>query len=179
MTNGTEYEVQVRATNGQGDSSYSTSSTITAGSQTVPVTPAAPVILEVNDNNIWARWLAPNDGGTAITGYDLRYRDTGTSVWTDVSDLTDTEYTIDDAGLTGGTQYEVQVRATNSEGDSSYSASSTLTLRVLLQLSDFNTTDRDIDFAGVIDVGAEDAISTRGTLMMRTTTILERWWQAI
>ena len=55
------------------------------------------------------------------TSYDIRYRQSGTSAWTNgPQDQTGTRATID--GLTAGTLYQVQVRATNDGGDSGWSA---------------------------------------------------------
>ena len=121
---GTEYEVQVRATNTVGDSDWSTSGTATTPSA-VPDTPATPTVTVRSATSLLVSWTEPDDNGDPITGYDLQYRETGTSDWTQVSDETGTSYTI--AGLSLETEYEVQVRATNSVGDSDWSSSGTAT----------------------------------------------------
>ena len=60
--------------------------------------------------------------GRRIAHYDLRYRETGTSGWVDgPQDQDATDATI--AGLTMGTEYDVQVRAANADGDGPWSPS--------------------------------------------------------
>ncbi|MDG5492320.1 HYR domain-containing protein, partial [Psychroserpens sp. SPM9] len=57
--------------------------------------------------------------------YDLRYRETGITPWTEVLDLTMNTYTI--SGLDNLTEYEVQVRSKCSVTTSAYSASEVFT----------------------------------------------------
>ena len=99
--------------------------------------PGAPTGLTATGNSqaqIDLSWSAPlNDGGSAITAYDLRYIETSAdetmdSNWTVVQDVWTTgsgglQYTV--TGLTGGTQYDVQVRAVNAAGDGPWSATAT------------------------------------------------------
>ena len=79
-------------------------------------------------------WNAPfRDGGSDITAYDLRYIETSAaekldSNWTVVQDMWITvsgplSYQL--AGLTEGTQYDLQVRAVNAEGDGPWSVTIT------------------------------------------------------
>ena len=117
LTNGTEYEVQIQATNAAGDSGYSDS--VKAKPYTVPSKPSPT--LAGSDQKLTATWSAPSDGGSDITGYTIRHRQTGTTTWTTSSSQTGTSYEI--GSLTNGTEYEVQVQATNAAGDSGYSDS--------------------------------------------------------
>ncbi len=75
-------------------------------------------------------WSPPaSDGGLAVTAYDLRYVETSVdkttdSNWTVLQDAWTTgggalRYTL--TGLTGGTQYDVQVRAVNDAGTGPWS----------------------------------------------------------
>ena len=78
-------------------------------------------------------WSAPDsDGGAVITAYDLRY------IRSDATDKADAHWTVEDGvwtgsgsleyvvtGLGSGTEYDVQVRAVNSVGDGSWSATVT------------------------------------------------------
>ena len=69
-------------------------------------------------------WTAPANPGSAITDYDVQYR-AGTSVtWSDAGH-SGTGLTLTLTGLTAGTSYQVQVRATNAEGTGAWSASAT------------------------------------------------------
>ena len=94
-----------------------------------PDTPSAPT-LTPGDRHIDVAWQTPGDGGSAITGYKVRYcmNSTGcdaASEWSakTLSSASTTSTTI--SGLTNGTAYQVQVQATNSVGDSGWSASAT------------------------------------------------------
>ena len=133
LTNGTAYQVQVRATNSVDDSSWSTSAS--AAPEDKPDAPAAPA-LTFGDQSLGVSWSAPSANGAAISDYSVQYRAcTATPTtcttnptwgsWTDRSGETnsDTATTATLTGLTNGTAYQVQVRATNSVGDSAWSVS--------------------------------------------------------
>ncbi len=109
LTNGTAYEVQVRAVNAVGAGDWSESAAATP--VTVPDAPAAPTLYP-GTGRIVARWTAPEDtGGSAVTGYELQYR-TGGEAWTEISSgITGTDHAI--TNLTNGAPYAVQVRAVN------------------------------------------------------------------
>ena len=120
LENGTSYEVQVRAGNSVGKGSWSANATDTPAS--VPSAPARPT-LTPGDRQLGASWTAPASNGAAITDYDVRYRRSGGG-WTDHPvQFPDRSTTI--TGLENGTAYEVQVRAGNSVGKGSWSASAT------------------------------------------------------
>ncbi len=122
LTNGTEYDVRVLATNARGNSAWSPTETATPEpALEAPGTPDKPE-LEAGDEQITASWEAPSSGG-APSHYDVQYREDGIGSWTEEEVLSGTELVID--SLTNGTTYEVQVRAANSTGDSIWSASST------------------------------------------------------
>ena len=104
--------------------------------------PGAPTIATTivpGDASLTVAWAAPiNTGSSAITAYDLRYIETGAADksdanWTVVEDVWaagsgSLQYTL--SGLTGGTQYDVQVRAVNAAGASAWSAAVTGTTAV-------------------------------------------------
>ena len=88
------------------------------------------------DQELAVTWAAPADDGApagatgvAITAYNLSYRETGTSAWTDVANVwTETDggdlaYTI--SGLNNGTQYDVGVQAVNDAGGGAWSTTVT------------------------------------------------------
>ena len=99
--------------------------------------PGAPTIttpITAGADSLTVAWSAPvDDGGPAITAYDLRYIQTSDDetvdanwtlvedVWTGSGPL---NYII--TGLTRGTQYDVQVRAVSAAGDSPWSVTATL-----------------------------------------------------
>ena len=104
LTNGTTYEVRVRAGNSVGKGNWSASATGTPAS--VPSRPAAPT-LTAGDRQLGVSWRAPAANGATIGDYDVRYRPAG-GAWSELGgQLLDRRATI--TGLTNGTTYEVQV----------------------------------------------------------------------
>lgn len=136
LTNGTAYEVQVRARNANGVGPWST-----AGKETpvsVPARPSTPTV-EAGNQALVVTWVAPADNGLPITGYDVEYC-TGTCAansddWTDDGHSgTVPRQEID--GLDNGTAYKVRVRAINDlggagQGEGPWSASRTGTPKAL------------------------------------------------
>ena len=90
-----------------------------------PLAPEAPSVSPASTTSLNVTWHAPaNTGRPAITDYDLRYRANGVLSWTDgPQNVPGTSAAITD--LETGTACEVQVRATNDEGDGSWSPSGT------------------------------------------------------
>ena len=91
---------------------------------TKPSAPAPPWVqaLDGSTSALDVRWIEPAD--SVVDSYDLRYRKDGGGDWEDgPQDVTNTRAEI--TGLESGTPYEVQVRATNSRGDSGWSPSTT------------------------------------------------------
>ena len=91
------------------------------------VTPSPPTIVSVDGetNPLSVTWRAPSEvGSSAITGYDLRYVASGTTdAWTEIVAATSagtTAYRI--TGLDGGTDYDVAVRAVNTQGAGDWSS---------------------------------------------------------
>ncbi len=125
LTNGVEYDVQVRAVNAAGNGQWSG-----AVSGTPETIPSAPTIDSVTpgDETLAVAWFAPaSDGGRDITGYDLRYirSDAPNKAdvnWTEQPGIWSSgalQYTV--SGLTNGVDYDVQVRAVNAVGAGSWS----------------------------------------------------------
>ena len=105
---------------------------------TGPETLGAPAINQIapGTNSLTLSWIPPAvDGGSAITAYDLRHIESSDdetveanwtvvdNVWTSGSGTLSYEL----AGLSGGTQYEVQVRAVSSAADGPWSATAVST----------------------------------------------------
>ena len=87
-----------------------------------PEVPEAPVISGETAESLQVSWNEPDNTGPAITDYDVQYREKGTGRFIDAQyDGPGRTLTLSD--LKAGTDYEVQVRATNEEGTSAWSAS--------------------------------------------------------
>ena len=125
LTNGVDYDVQVRAVNAVGRGAWSGT-----GAGKPLTTPSAPTIDSVTpgDETLTVAWSAPADtGGSEVTGYDLRY------IRSDATDKSDANWTVRDSvwtsgalryilgGLTNGVRYDLQIRAVNEAGDGQWS----------------------------------------------------------
>ena len=118
LTPNTKYTVQVRARNNTGASGWSGRTKGTTRAQApAPGVPTAVSVSVVDHDSLRIAWSAPTSGGTP-SGYDLRYRVSGSDSWTTVANATSPR-TLD--GLTPNTRYTVQVRARNSAGASGWS----------------------------------------------------------
>ena len=113
LSNGTQYEAQFKAVNTIGAAaSWSPSGTATTTSISVPAQGLAP---SASGGNKQMRWQAsaPNNGGSAITGYDWRWRQVGTLTWTTLSTVGGV---LTRTGLAADTRYEAQFKAKNAIG---------------------------------------------------------------
>ena len=115
LTNGTEYDFQMRAVNSIDNGPAAQASATPGRAPSMPTGLTA----SVESETITVMWGAPDDnGGSAITGYRLRYRLSGGQWrnWMTVPGGDDADsHTI--TGLTNGVGYEIQVRAVNRIGD--------------------------------------------------------------
>ena len=121
------YAVTVSVSDGNGGSdSISVTITVTDVNEQ-PGRPAAPSVGATanSDTSLDVSWAAPGlNGGPAITGYNLQYRQgTGGSFTNGPQNVSGTSAMI--TGLTAGTSYQVQVRALNGETPSDWSPSGT------------------------------------------------------
>ena len=118
LSNGTAYNVQIKAVNSIGDG------TATASTAATPRTTAgAPTALSVTPGNgqLTALFTAPaSNGGSAITNYE--YSTNGGTSFTAVSPAS-TSTSIVITSLLNGTPYNVQVRAVNAAGSGTATAS--------------------------------------------------------
>ena len=119
LTNGTSYGVFVRAKNSVGPGAWSEGrwATPTSGAS-VPDKPASPAVV-AGDGSLTVSWSAPADGGSVITGYEIRYRPSTSSG--SYTQLRTAAASITISGLTNGTGYTVFVRAQNAEGSGEWS----------------------------------------------------------
>ncbi len=100
---------------------------IVVAATSAPGAPAAPT-LTAGDGVVTASWTAPeDDGGSAITSYDLDAVVKGTD-WNDEPLLTGlTATSTEIANLTNGTEYAVRIRAVNDVGAGEWSQSANAT----------------------------------------------------
>ena len=93
-----------------------------------PLRPSAPVLSSPSSTSLLVSWSVPSNTGPAISDYDVQYRN-GTvgsfRNWSHADNSTSATIT----GLSASTLYEVRVRASNAEGNSSWSQSSSFTTR--------------------------------------------------
>ena len=126
-TNGS-YVVTVQATSGTGDREQTATQTITVtvmdDDTEAPSAPDAPSVSTASVTSLTVTWLAPDNAGPEITDYDYRYRtNSPQDAWVEVADTTITDLSATIGSLQENTSYDVQVRATNDEGTSDWSAS--------------------------------------------------------
>ena len=130
----TSYSVTVNVTDGKAadgtaDTTADDTIAVTINVTDVNEPPPAPSAPTVAANSttpttkLDVSWTAPDvTGKPAISDYDVQYRLSGGSTWTDAS-FTGTTTSTTLTGLTAGKSYEVQVRAVNAEGDGAWSSS--------------------------------------------------------
>ena len=122
------YVVVVRAASGTGARAKTADQTITVTVTDVageaPGVPAVPTVSAAGVTSVTAGWTAPANAGPPVTDYDYRYRVTSPQgSWTEVTGTAITALSATITGLAEDTGYDVQVRATNAEGTSGWSAS--------------------------------------------------------
>ena len=122
LTNGTTYQVVIRAVNQIGVGPYS--NMVEGTPATVPGPPAITGITDGNTQLTVAFTPPTSTGGSAITGYQYSIDSSG-NTFIPIGDISGNTFTI--IGLTNGTLYTVVMRAVNRIGDSvdSNSASGT------------------------------------------------------
>jgi predicted RNA-binding protein with TRAM domain len=118
LTNGTTYNIKLRAVNSVNPGSESNS--LSGKPRTFP---AAPTITSITPSNasLSVAFTAPNDGGSDITNYEYKVDD---EEWVSAN-TTSSPITI--SNLTNGTSYTIKIRAVNivDSGSESNSSSST------------------------------------------------------
>ena len=119
------YTVVVKADDGGGGTAASVTVTITITDVSeAPGRPAAPTVMATagSTTSLSVSWTAPATTGPDIDDYDLRYREGTSGSWSNgPQNVTATLASI--GSLDAGTSYQVQVRATNDEGNSNWSPS--------------------------------------------------------
>ena len=141
LTNAVTYEFRIRAKNINGVAPWG--ETLTATPATAPSTPDAPTATPGNAS-VGLAWVAPANGGSSITGFDVQYRLFGAggwTAWTSESTTASASGTIV-TDLINGNAYEFQVRAKNLLGDSAWSTTALSTPdAVPLQITSVNVAE--------------------------------------
>ena len=128
LTVNTTYEVQVQASNAQGDSGYGNVGMATTVAQVPGGGNTFALRADATDNSgeIELDWLEPANNGAAITQYTYQWK-SGSQSYNTTRQGTTTATTATVTGLTDGTDYDFQVYATNSAGDGPVSNEATAT----------------------------------------------------
>lgn len=122
LTNGTSVSIELRAVNGEGDGTASSSVTVTP--QSTPRVPRG-ISMTPGSRQITIAFSAPSsDGGFAITNYEVSVD--GGATWQAQSPAV-TSGPIVVTGLTNGVGYPVSLRAVNALGSGTASAAVTVT----------------------------------------------------
>ncbi len=117
-----EYIVVVRATTGAGDRDLMAEQPIrvrVADEDEPPGKPEPTTFSEEMRDNLTVRWTEPENIGPDITNYDVRYQEGGGGFTDAQHEGTGLTATL--TGLSTGTAYQVQVRASNEKGMSDWS----------------------------------------------------------
>ena len=116
------YSVKVRADDGSDSATLAVTIRLTDVAER-PAKPMPPTLSPISGSStsLMASWVKPGrNGGPGITGYNVQYKLSTASSWTDFAhDGTRVSTTI--TGLTLGASYQVRVRAENGELDSAWS----------------------------------------------------------
>ena len=115
--------------------------------EALPNIPAAPVVTALSISSILAEIV-----GDDVASYDWRYREIGAQNWVTRNTQINTAQIF--IGLEPSRDYEVQVRATNSAGDSDYSGSGTARTSNVNPTVTIETLDHIVESGEVVNLRA-------------------------
>ena len=134
-TTSCSYSVRVKLSDPNGGSLFHPLTVNVTDAEEAPAAPAAPRVTATSGSgwSLQVTWNAPRNDGPPFTGYQIRYRKTGDSAatwrqWTHTGTSRSAKITTiqdednNNVHLEPRKQYEVQVRALNGEGDSTFAA---------------------------------------------------------
>ncbi len=152
LDNNTVYYFRIQSVNANGPGPWSPTQSVKPGALQAPLSPAA-VAVSVSTNDDYRKlavtWTSGSETGkSALTGFTIQYRRTGTTSWsssslTDFDDRTDTTYNCTSGdidgdiaaqgasygctltGLLSAVSYDVRIRARNSFGEGPWSTTAT------------------------------------------------------
>ena len=112
-----KYDIIVVADDGRGRTAQIAVAVSVTDVDEPPDAPVAVTVTGSGTTSLEVTWTAPSNAGRPdIEHYDVQYREAGASRWRDgPQDVTGTSATV--MPVDAGKSYEVQVRATNDEGD--------------------------------------------------------------
>ena len=134
-TTSCSYNVRVKVSDPNGGSVFQNLTINVTDADEPPSQPSTPRVTATSGSgwSLEVTWNAPRNTGPPITGYQIRYRKTGDSAatwqqWTHtdtgrsakITTIQDPDDSNVQVHLEPRTQYEVQVRALNGEGDSTF-----------------------------------------------------------
>ena len=120
LTNGSTYQVQVRARNSQGVSPWSTSGQQTASGDEPGGGASMALQAAAGDAEVSLTWLEPDNGGDPITIYTIQWR-TGAQAYSTGRQTTSAPTRATITSLVNDTEYFFRVRATNRNGNGPWS----------------------------------------------------------
>ena len=133
LAEGTQYAVEVRGVNAQGSGASSGVTTFRTDG-TVPDASTGLMVDDKEDDSVDISWTDGDDGGSPITGHQYRIT-TGTSPGGTPTSTGSTSESHTISGLNPSTEYTVQVRSVNNEGNSAWSNSVTFTTETEITLT--------------------------------------------
>jgi len=132
LTNGTTYQIRVRAVNTSGGGVPSEAVTVTP--DVLPVAPSVIMVSKLTPTSVGLSWSTTDNGGSVITGYQIRLSSNAGITWSNAISTGRASPSFTMGNLSAGTAYVVQVAARNASGTSTWSATS-FTFRTLAKQS--------------------------------------------
>ena len=169
----TIYTYRVSSINSVGTSSPSNTATATTSSNTtIPSSPTGLVATAISSSQINLSWTAPsNNGGAAITGYDIERSTDNGNTWSNlIPNTSSTATTYNDTGLSSSTTYTYRVSAINSVGtslpsDTSSATTSTVTSSGIV-LNNVQSTSGVVSFSNQITLADFDVGTGNNKLLV-------------
>ena len=116
LTAGADYDIAVVAVNMYGDSPKAMAMAMTHGAPAMPTIDM--VEASADGTMLTVTWTAPDDGGSAITGYKVMYKMTGSTGDYMSMDAAADATSAEISGLSPNSSYDIAVVAVNAAGES-------------------------------------------------------------